>query len=117
MPECDDKTGLLRKAVHDFVENKRGSTLVGRAYDMSEATSRAAYEEEVYATTSRVLARMQELGLQTVRQHVRGSTAGADGDVQTLQHEGRSTDGGGVDEAAGGVDHASEWFARRWDVC
>lgn len=114
MPEYDDKTGLLRKAVHEFVENKRGSTLVGRAYDMSEATSRAAYEEEVYATASNIVARMQEMGLQTVRKHVRGSTPSIDGHVQAVLLEGGSASRGSLDDAP---DPAGEWFARRWDVC
>ena len=109
MPEYDYPT-QLRKAVHEYVDSKRGSTLVGRAYDMSEPSSRVAYEEEVYATVNGVLDAYNKLVLPEVWKHVPVPAASGGGAVQTLQHEDPSPSGGSVDAA-------SEWFARRWDVC
>lgn len=115
MPEYD-VPALLREAVHVYVDSKRGSTLVGRAYDMSESTSRAAYEEEVYATTSAVLGTLQELGLRTVREHVPVRSASQVRRLPVMHDEGGGASDGSVDETAR-KRLPDNWFERRWDVC
>lgn len=110
MPEYDHPA-LLREAVHAYVDSKRGSTLVGRAYDMSEPSSRAAYEEEVYVTVSGVLDAYNKVVLPEVWEHVRVPSAGTGSAVLGVRQE------LGREQGEGRVDEAAEWFARRWDVC